>query len=176
MPKEPLGVCLRATDPSFPRSLADFQGLKRDCRTAVQKAQRCGVLVEEAAPNEEFIQEYYAQLTEVFLKQNLLPTYSVQKVRTFLQYLFPTGNLALFRARNKEGECIATGICHGVDKFALLWGTASLRKYLPLRPNEALHWHALQYWKRAARSTSIGEGRRLQTQVREPRNRCDQAF
>ena len=125
-----------------------FNALQRDCRTSIRKAQRCGVLVEEAAPSEEFIQEYYAQLTEVFSKQNLLPTYPVQKVRTFLQYLFPTGNLALFRARNGEGECIATAICHGVKKFALLWGTASLRKHLHLRPNEAMHWHALQYWKR----------------------------
>ncbi len=125
-----------------------FAGMAGSCRQCIRKAQRCGVLVEEAAPNEEFIQDYYAQLTEVFLKQNLLPTYSVQKVRIFLQYLFPTGNLALFRARNREGECIATGIYHGLDKFAQLWGTASLRKYLPLRPNEALHWHALQYWKR----------------------------
>jgi hypothetical protein len=125
-----------------------FNALKRDCRTSVRKAQRCGVIVEEAAPNEEFIQEYYTQLTDVFLKQNLLPTYSLQKIRTFLQYLSPTGNIALFRARNKEGECIATAICHGLEKFALLWGTASSRKYLHLRPNEVLHWHALLYWKR----------------------------
>ena len=125
-----------------------FAGMVGSCRQCIRKAQRCGVVIEEAANGDAFIKEYYDQLTEVFLKHGLLPTYSLKTLRKFLDYLYPTGHLALFRARNKEGKCIATGIYHGVNKFASLWGAASLRDYLPLRPNQALHWHALRYWRR----------------------------
>jgi hypothetical protein len=124
-----------------------FAEMAGSCRQCIRKAQRCGVMIEEAAPDDAFIKEYYDQLTEVFLKQGLLPTYSLQTVRKLLHYLYPTGHLTLFRARNQEGKCIATGIYHGVNKFASLWGNASLRDYLPLRPNQALHWHALRYWR-----------------------------
>src|SRR6476620_1184827 len=123
------------------------QAMKAPCRTCIRKAQRCGVVIEEAAADDAFITEYYDQLTEVFQRQGLLPTYSLQTLRKFVQHLYPSGNLVLFRARNDEGKCIATGIYHGVNKFAQLWGNASLRDYLFLRPNEALHWHALRYWK-----------------------------
>ena len=124
-----------------------FKAMKPPCRTCIRKAQRSGVVIEEAVADDAFINEYYDQLTEVFLRQGLLPTYSLQTLSNFIHCLSPTGNLALFRARNHEGNCIATGIYHGVNKFAQLWGNASLREYLPLRPNEALHWHALRYWR-----------------------------
>jgi hypothetical protein len=124
-----------------------FAGMAGSCRQCIRKAQHCGVVIEEAAADDAFVQEYYDQLTEIFLKQGLLPTYSLRTVRNLLHYLYPAGHLALFRARNQEGKCIATGIYHGVNKFASLWGNASLRDYLPLRPNQALHWHALRYWR-----------------------------
>ena len=125
-----------------------FRGMTHSYRTCIRKAQRCGVVIEEAAGNDAFAAEYYEQLKEVFRKHGLLPTYSLETVRKLIHYLYPTGRLALFRARDSEGRSIATGIYHGIDNFAQVWGNASLREYLHLRPNQALHWHSLRYWRR----------------------------
>jgi hypothetical protein len=62
--------------------------------------------------------------------------------------LEPTGRLLLLRARDREGKCIATGIFPGFNKIAEFWGNASLRSGQILRPNEAIHWYAMRYWKR----------------------------
>lgn len=126
---------------------AIFAGMATSCRWCIRKARRCGVVIEEAAANDGFAEEYYEQLKEVFRKQGLLPTYSLDRVRKLIHHLHPTAMLLLLRARNPEGKCIATGIYHGIGKFAQLWGNASLRDYLHLRPNQALHWHALRYWR-----------------------------
>jgi hypothetical protein len=124
-----------------------FSGMVSSCRTCIRKAERCGVTIQEAEGNDAFASEYYEQLKEVFQKQCLLPTYSLETVRKLIHHLYPTGNLALFRARDAEGKSIATGIYHGINKYAQLWGTASLQEYLHLRPNQLLHWHALRYWR-----------------------------
>jgi hypothetical protein len=124
-----------------------FQAMAAPCRRCIRKARRCGVVVEEAEGNAAFAVEYYEQLKEVFQKQGLLPTYSLETVRKLIHYLYPTGNLALFRARDVEGKSIATGIYHGINQYAQLWGNASVRESLHLRPNQALHWHALCYWR-----------------------------
>lgn len=124
-----------------------FAGMEGSCRRCIRKAARCGVVIEEAEANDVFAAEYYEQLKQVFFKQGLLPTYTLETVRKLIHYLHPTGNLALFRARDADGRCIATGIYHGINKFAQLWGNASVHEYLHLRPNQALHWHALRYWR-----------------------------
>lgn len=124
-----------------------FQGMAGSCRTCIRKARRCGVVIEEAEGNDAFAAEYYDQLEEVFQKQGLLPTYSLETVRKLIHHVHPTGNLALFRARDAEGNSIATGIYHGINQYAQLWGNASVRESLHLRPNQAMHWHALRYWR-----------------------------
>ena len=54
----------------------------------------------------------------------------------------------LLRARNQEGICIATGIFSAMNRTMYAWGSASWRQYSNVRPNEALFWHAMKYWKR----------------------------
>jgi hypothetical protein len=87
-------------------------------------------------------------LKDVFAKQGLVPTYGVERVRSLIRNLEPTGRILLVRARDAEGKCIATGIFPGYNKFAEFWGNASWRSHQILRPNEAIHWYAIRYWKR----------------------------
>ncbi|MCU1218997.1 MAG: hypothetical protein JWN42_194, partial [Candidatus Angelobacter sp.] len=95
----------------------------------------------------------------------LVPTYSLQMVRELFRHLYPTGHLVLLRARNKEGKCIATGISHGMNKFAQLWGCASFRESLHLCPNQALHWYGLRYWRnRGAQTFDWGGGGKYKEQ------------
>ena len=123
-----------------------FNGMESACRRCIRKAEKSGVKIEEAR-DLAFADEYYEQLKDVFAKQGLVPTYSVERVRSLVKHLAPTGNLLLLRARDADGKCIATGIYPGYNRVAEFWGNASFRAFQNLRPNEACHWYAMKYWK-----------------------------
>jgi hypothetical protein len=105
-----------------------------------------GVTIEEAH-DDAFAEEHYAQLQDVFAKQGLVPTYGVKRIRLLIQYIKPTGSLLLLRARDGEGQCVATGMFFGMNRHAYFWGNASWRSSHNLRPNEALHWYAMMHFK-----------------------------
>lgn len=123
-----------------------FGRMTSACRRAIRKGEKCGLRVEEAAPD-GFAEEYYAQLREVFARQNLTPTYPLERVRLLIEHVHPSGMLLLARVREPGGRSIATGIYAGFGRLGFLWGNASLREFQGLRPNEALHWFALRYWR-----------------------------
>jgi hypothetical protein len=123
-----------------------FSGMDSACRRCVRKAEKSGVVIEEAH-DEDFAVEYYAQLKEVFRKQGLVPTYDLERVRSLVKHLEPTGRILLLRARGPEGNCIATGIFPGFNRIAEFWGNASYPAGQIFRPNEAIHWFVMRYWK-----------------------------
>jgi len=124
-----------------------FSNMDSACRRCIRKAEKSGVILEEAH-DADFADEYYAQLKDVFAKQGLVPTYPVERVRALIKNLEPAGRILLVRARDPQGKCIATGVFPGFNKIAEFWGNASFRSSQNLRPNEAIHWYAMQYWKR----------------------------
>jgi len=105
------------------------------------------VTIEESQGDEFFVSDYYTQLQDVFIKQGLVPTYPKETVTKLIKHIYPTGRLLLLRARDPDGNCIATGIYPGMNKFAQFWGNASLRSGQHFRPNQAMNWSALKYWK-----------------------------
>jgi hypothetical protein len=123
-----------------------FASMDGACRRCIRKAEKSGVVIEEAH-DEAFADEYYAQLRDVFAKQGLVPTYGVDRVRALIKHMEPTGRILLVRARDPEGKCIGTGIFPGFNKIAEFWGNASFRSSQILRPNEAIQWYAMRYWK-----------------------------
>jgi hypothetical protein len=124
-----------------------FSNMDSACRRCIRKAEKSGVVLEEAHDS-DFADEYYAQLKDVFAKQGLVPTYPIERVRALIRHLEPIGRILLVRARDPQGNCIATGIFPGYNKIAEFWGNASFRSSQNLRPNEAIHWYAMRYWKR----------------------------
>lgn len=124
-----------------------FKAMDSACRRCVRKAEKSGVLIEECH-DDAFADEYEAQLKDVFAKQGKVPTYDVDRVRSLIRHMGPTGNLLLLRARTPDGRCIGTGIYPGMNKVAEFWGNASWRADQIWRPNEALHWYAMRYWKK----------------------------
>lgn len=124
-----------------------FGAMDSACRRCVRKAEKSGVTIEEAH-DPGFADEYYAQLQDVFAKQGLVPTYDVERVRTLIRYLEPTRRILLLRARDPQGKCIATGIFPAFNKIAEFWGNASFRESQIFRPNEAIQWYVMRYWKR----------------------------
>ena len=129
-----------------PREDAVFAGMNSACRRAIRKAEKSGVVIEEAT-DPEFAGEFYDQLREVFVRQGLVPTYGIDRVRALIRHLQPAGMLLLLRARDAEGRCIATGIFPAFGEMMFFWGGASYRAHQHNRPNEAMHWHAIRYWK-----------------------------
>ncbi|MGA8213701.1 MAG: GNAT family N-acetyltransferase [Candidatus Sulfotelmatobacter sp.] len=117
-------------------------------RRCVRRAAKNGVVVEEAH-DVGFADDYYHQLQDVFRRQKLVPTYGVERVRALIKHLLPTGNLLLLRARGPDNRCLACAIYPGMNKLADFWGGSSYADTHALRPNEALHWYALCYWKRS---------------------------
>lgn len=124
-----------------------FSGMNSACRRCIRKARKNGLIIEEAAP-EGFAEEYYEQLIDVFAKQNLDPPYSRKYVQTLIDKIHPSGDALLLRARTSQGKKIASAIYFGHKQHSMFWGNGSLSEHQILRPNEALHWYALKYWKR----------------------------
>ena len=123
-----------------------FNNMDSACRRCVRKAEKSGVTIEEAH-DLSFAGEYYDQLKDVFAKQGLVPTYDLTRVTALIRNLAHTNRVLLLRARGPKGNCIATGIFPGFNKIAEFWGNASYRTSQNLRPNEAIHWYAMRYWK-----------------------------
>lgn len=123
-----------------------FLAMDPACRRCIRKANKVGLRIEEAN-DESFVDDYYAQLQDVFAKQGLVPTYSKKRVEMLLEYLLSTGMLLLVRARNEEGTCIGTGVFPALNDTMYFWGGASYRTYQILRPNESIQWFAMRYWK-----------------------------
>jgi len=123
-----------------------FKAMTSACRRCIRKAEKSGLVIEEAH-DLAFADEYYEQLKDVFAKQGRVPTYRIDRVRSLLEHLLPTGRLLAIRARTPDGKCIATGIYPGMNDRAFFWGNASWRSDQQWRPNEYLHWYALRYWK-----------------------------
>jgi hypothetical protein len=123
-----------------------FGRMASACRRNVRKADRSGVVIEEAS-DAAFADDFYDQLRDVFAKQNLVPTYPIDRVRTLIRHLAPAGSLLLLRARDAGGRCIATAVLPWYHRTMYFWGGASYRQHQHLRPNEALIWYALRYAK-----------------------------
>jgi hypothetical protein len=135
-----------------------FAGMNSACRRCIRKAEKSGVIIEEAH-DLAFAGEFYEQLKDVFLKQKLVPTYDRKRVESLVKKVAPQGRVLLLRARDKEGNCIATGIFPGFNQIAEFWGNASYRSSQILRPNELIHWCAMRYWKqRGAKIYDWGGG------------------
>jgi len=125
-----------------------FGAMASACRRNIRKADKSGVTIEEVTDDPAFAAEFYDQLRDVFAKQNLVPTYSIERVRSLIRHLAPAGQLLLLRARDAQGRGIATAVLPWYHRTMYFWGGASYRPDQHLRPNEALIWYALR-WARA---------------------------
>ncbi len=135
-----------------------FAGMASACRRAIRKSQKSGVSIVEGEP-EGFAEQYYQHLLHVFAKQGLKPSFTVERVQRLIDHCHADGHLLLLRAYEEGGQCIATGLYPAFNGYSFFWGNGSDPEFLSLRPNEALHWHAMRYWKeRGGRCHDWGGG------------------
>ena len=137
-----------------------WAGMTSSCRRCIRKAEKIGVVVEEAS-EDGFADEYYEQLKDVFARQSLVPAYGVDRPRELIAALKPTGRLLLLRARDPEGRPVATGIFIAFNGTMYFWGGASWRQHQIVRPNEAIMWYAMRHWKQRGMTVcDLGGGHR----------------
>ncbi len=125
-----------------------FKVFKTDARNFIRQFERRGAVYERAIPDDEFAVEFHKQLEDVFAKQGLVPTYSVEKVKHILHHLTDGETVLCQRIRDPEtNESIASSIFLAYNHTFYFWGGASLRSGQRYRPNEYMLWKAIQYWR-----------------------------
>ena len=124
-----------------------LEGFKKNGRRDVRAAQRKGAEFVQVPFDEEFAENYYNQLIDVFAKQNLKPFYTKEKLMDLADTLeyYPERVYAA-EARLENGECIATVFTLGYQEWAYFTGAASYREYQKYLPNEGLFWEFAKHW------------------------------
>ncbi len=139
---------------------AIFAAMTAACRRCIRKAEKSGLVVEEVQEISGYAHQYYCQLQQVFAKRGLAPSYAQRRVEQLIEALQPSGMLLLLRARDSRGRIVATSLFPGYGAGMYFWGGASAQDdSLLLRPNEAMMWHAMRWWKaRGAERFDMGGG------------------
>lgn len=124
-----------------------FKVFKSDCRNFIRQFERRGATLEIVQPNDEFVENFYLQLIDVFDKQGMNPTWTVDKVKCLLRNLSEENMVLCLQVKDIEGNCIASSIFPGFrDKF-FYWAGVSFRSGQHFRPNEYMIWSAIKYWR-----------------------------
>lgn len=120
---------------------AILQSFSKSTRKTVRRAQRAGLEAQlDTAPS--FLDDYYEQLTEVFAKRSLKPTYSRSRIAALIEHLRPTGSLLTTRVTS-EGLSIATRIDLLDSSTMYSFGSASRQATLKLAPNELARYFVM---------------------------------
>lgn len=123
-----------------------LKGYTKSCRETIRQFDRRGATIEKAEPDEQFAAEYHEQLQEVFAKQNLVPTYDLSRTIDLFKSL-KKDQLLCLRVRNPEGKPIASTYYVGHNGRVCFQGAASFREFQFYRPNEAMFWYAIRYFR-----------------------------
>lgn len=125
-----------------------FSNFKKDARNSIRQFEKRGATLEQVDPSEEFAIEHYNQLIDVFRKQNLNPPYSLSRVKNLiLAFKDSPEKILCMRVTSPDNEPVATSIYLGLNKKCYSWATASYRELQHYRPNEAIRWYGIRYWK-----------------------------
>lgn len=140
-----------------------FKSFKqKSCQYSIHKAQKNGIIVREPIDLITFGHEYYKQLEDVFIKQNLKPTYDENRVQTILSKMDKNKNMVVLEALHPESKkSMACVIFFYHNELAFYWGASSWREYQKFCPNELLIFESLKVLK--ARGCKILEMEGIRT-------------
>lgn len=124
-----------------------FKVFKTDCRNYIRQFERKGAVIKKVKPTQQFVDNYYDQLIEVFAKQNLVPTYSKKKVEDLVFSFKDSDNMLCYEVYDPDGKSIATSIFFSYGDYGYFWGAASYREFQFYRPNEYMIWSAIKEFR-----------------------------
>ena len=115
----------------------------KEGRRNVRLARRDGLRV-EITTEATFVDRYYDQLSAVFAKQGLPPTYPRRRVEKLWELLMPTGRMLCLQVL-KDDRCLATGIDLVGHDWLHSFGSAASqdREELKSYPNELRRYQGM---------------------------------
>jgi GNAT acetyltransferase-like protein len=128
--------------PLPPTEAEAWASMKSTARNRVKKANGAG-LVAEVTTDPAVVDEFFAQLGEVFGKQGMAPPYSIERPRSLFRHLIGADRLLAVRVRN-DGEVVAAGLFPHDERCIYFWGAGSWLKSQHLCPNELLQWTVIR--------------------------------
>jgi len=121
-----------------------FKNMKKDTRTQVRKAIRLG-LVARVVSEESFVDEFYDQAKEVFIRRGSSVPFSRNRALLCFRYMKNSGNLFAITIHLPAGDtCIATGIFLIEGRELVFWGWTHRAQYRWHCPSELLLWTAMK--------------------------------
>ena len=125
-----------------------YKDLKGDCRTFLRQFETRGGVISEEPPDENFVNLFYIQLSQVFERQGMVPTHSYARIKNMLNHI-STGEIDLLclQAKVNNSKSIASAIFFGLNGTCYYWAGASTTDGQQFRPNESMIWYAIKYFE-----------------------------
>lgn len=123
-----------------------MESFSKNGRRDVRASARKGLVFKEMPFDKEFADAYYDQLIDVFDKQNLKPSYDLQKVYDLVEVFETIPEQVFAVGAFWEGKCVATVFSFGFGNWTYYMGAASYRDYQKYLPNEGLFWEFIKHW------------------------------
>lgn len=120
-----------------------LRSFSRTTKYNIRKSFKTG-LVARFTKDRKFIETFYEQLEQVFLKSNMAPTYSKEKVKKLWDTLMPLDVLYATEVVYNE-KVIATRLEVLYNDWVYAHGSASNQNYLDHKPNEFARYHIMSY-------------------------------
>lgn len=120
------------------------RAMKHSARTYINRAERFG-LQTEFRNDEEFVDEIYDQMVEVYERGGNVVPYGKERVLTLFRHMKDSGNLLAIAVNLPDGKtCIATGLFFIDNKELIMWSWTCRTEYRYHSPTELLTWTIMQ--------------------------------
>ena len=119
-----------------------WDGLKKDKRRGIRKAQKSGITIESIERRNE-VETAYGLIKETYASAKV-PLVDISFFESLYDVLLPKGMAEIVFAKY-NGEYIAVQVVLLYNGTITALYTGSIRGYLPLHPGDLLIWHFLEY-------------------------------
>ncbi|MBA4159101.1 MAG: GNAT family N-acetyltransferase, partial [Gemmatimonadetes bacterium] len=121
-----------------------MRALKDSARRNIRRAVRLGLTVRFTA-DDAFVDEHYAQITEVFARGGNVVPFPKRRLRALVEHMREDGQLLAATVYLPDGRTpIATGTFTADGRELVLWMWAHYTRYRWYRPTELMTWLVMQ--------------------------------
>jgi CelD/BcsL family acetyltransferase involved in cellulose biosynthesis len=121
-----------------------LKAMKTSARRNIKRAHKLDLDV-KFRDDDDFVDEVYDQINEVFLRGGNVVPFSKKRVAEFFFNMKRSGTLLPIAVEMPDsGTCIATGLFTVANKELLLWMWTHRSQYRWCRPTEAMTWEVMR--------------------------------
>ncbi|HLV25938.1 MAG TPA: GNAT family N-acetyltransferase [Gemmatimonadales bacterium] len=122
-----------------------FKAMKDSAKRNIKRAEKKLGLLVRFEDDEDFVQEHYDQITEVFARGGNVVPFGMTRFRAFMDRMRDAGSLVALSVLLPDNETrIATGTFTIASDELVLWMWAHRTAYRWHRPSELLTWSAMK--------------------------------